>query len=100
MIRLAEKHGLLVILDPCETIDHLKPMLKNGPKLCRDFGRYLGSRYKRFDNILWLHGNDFQTWKDAEHDAVVTGGGAGDQGQRCPSFAHGRAGLSGKRLAR
>src|SRR5712692_7197201 len=27
MIRLAEKYGLLVILDPCETIDHLKPML-------------------------------------------------------------------------
>src|SRR5216683_3278996 len=29
MIRLADKHGLLVILDPCETIDHLKLMLKN-----------------------------------------------------------------------
>jgi hypothetical protein len=72
MIRLAEKHGLLVILDPCETIDHLQPMLKNGPKACREFGRYLGKRYKSFDNILWLHGNDFQTWKEADHDAVVT----------------------------
>ena len=72
MIRLAEKHGFLVMLDPCETIDHLKPMLKNGPKACREFGRYLGKRYRGFDNILWLHGNDFQTWKDADHDAVVT----------------------------
>jgi hypothetical protein len=71
MIRLAEKQGLLVILDPCETIDHLKPMLKNGPKPCREFGRYLGERYKGFDNLLWMHGNDFQTWKDADHDAVV-----------------------------
>jgi hypothetical protein len=71
MIRLAEKHGLLVFLDPCETIDHLKPMLKNGPEKCREFGRYLGSRYKDFDNLLWMHGNDFQTWKNAEHDAVV-----------------------------
>jgi hypothetical protein len=71
MIRLAEKHGLLVYLGPCETIDHLKPMLKNGPKACREFGRYLGKRYKDFDNILWMHGNDYQTWKDAEHDAVV-----------------------------
>ena len=71
MIRLAEKHGLLVILDPCETIDHLNPMLKNGPKACREFGRYLGGRYKRFDNLLWMHGNDFQTWKDADHDAAV-----------------------------
>src|SRR6516165_5442824 len=71
MIRLAEKHGLLVILDPCETIDHLKLMLKNGVDKCREFGRYLGSRYQTFDNILWMHGNDFQTWKNAEHDAVV-----------------------------
>jgi hypothetical protein len=71
VIRLAEKHGLLVILDPCETIDHLKPMLKNGPEKCREFGRYLGSRYKDFDNLLWMHGNDFQTWKDPAHDAVV-----------------------------
>jgi hypothetical protein len=71
VIRLAEKYGLLVILDPCETIDHLKPMLKNGPEKCREYGRYLGSRYQGFDNLLWMHGNDFQTWKDKEHDAVV-----------------------------
>ena len=71
MIRLAEKHELLVILDPCETIDHLKPMLKNGPKACREFGSYLGNRYKGFDNLLWMHGNDFQTWRKADHDAVV-----------------------------
>jgi hypothetical protein len=71
MIRLAHKHGLLVILDPCETIDHLKPMLKNGPKVCKEFGRYLGKRYQDVDNLLWMHGNDFQTWKDANHDAVV-----------------------------
>src|SRR6516162_10671114 len=71
MIRLAEKHKLLVILDPCETIDHLKPMLKNGPEKCQGFGRYLGSRYKDFDNLLWMHGNDFQTWKNRDHAAVV-----------------------------
>ncbi len=71
MIRLADKHGLLVILDPCETIDHLKLILKNGVDKCHEFGRYLGSRYQGFDNILWMHGNDFQTWKNPEHDAVV-----------------------------
>ena len=71
MLRLDRKHKLLVILDPCETIDHLKPMLENGPKKCREFGRYLGNRYKDFDNLLWMHGNDFQTWKDPKHDEVV-----------------------------
>ena len=71
MIRLAHKHGMLVFLDPCETIDHLKTMLKNGPEKCRQFGRYLGSRYKDFDNLLWMNGNDFQTWKNRDHAAVV-----------------------------
>src|SRR5712692_6804636 len=62
MIHLAAKQGLLVILDPCETIDHLKLMVQNGVTKCRDFGRYLGRRYQSFDNLLWMSGNDFQTW--------------------------------------
>jgi hypothetical protein len=71
LLKLAAKHGLLVILDPCETIDHLKLMVQNGEPKCRDFGRYLGRRYRTFGNILWMSGNDFQTWKNPAHDAVV-----------------------------
>ncbi|HEY7119402.1 MAG TPA: DUF4038 domain-containing protein [Tepidisphaeraceae bacterium] len=71
MIQLAAAEDLLVILDPCETIDHLKVMLANGPEKCRAFGQYLGERYGKFDNILWMSGNDFQTWKKPDHDAVV-----------------------------
>lgn len=71
MIELAAAEGLLVILDPCETIDHLKVMSANGPGKCRAFGNYLGQRYGKFDNLLWMSGNDFQTWKDEKHDAVV-----------------------------
>jgi len=71
MIQLAAKHGILVILDPCETIDHLKLMITNGVDKCRDFGRYLGRRYRSFDNLLWMSGNDFQSWKNPQHDAVV-----------------------------
>src|SRR5690348_14677301 len=70
MIELAAKHHLLVILDPCETIDHEKIMVRNGPEKCRAFGRYLGDRYKRLDNLLWMHGNDFGGWKDADIDAA------------------------------
>jgi hypothetical protein len=72
MIRLAAKYGILVILDPCETIDHLNLMVKNGPLKCRAYGRYLGNRYKGFDNLLWMSGNDFQNWRDANNDAAVT----------------------------
>ena len=71
MIELAAASELLVILDPCETIDHLKVMVSNGPEKCRGFGQYLGERYRKFDNILWMSGNDFQTWKNEKNDAAV-----------------------------
>src|SRR5207248_1537853 len=71
MLELAAKHDLMVLLDPCETIDHLSLLLQNGIEKCRAFGHYLGSRCGRFDNILWMSGNDFQSWKDAKNDAVV-----------------------------
>jgi hypothetical protein len=71
MIRLAAKYDLLVILDPCETIDHLNLMLANGAAKCRAFGRYLGNRFRGFDNILWMSGNDFGSWQNARDDAVV-----------------------------
>lgn len=71
MIELAAEQGLLVVLDPCETIDHLKLMVDNGPQKCRGFGQYLGRRYRRFDNILWMSGNDFNDWHDATKDAAA-----------------------------
>ncbi len=71
MLSLAEKHGLLVILDPAETIDHLKILVANGSEKCRTFGRYLGQRYKRFPNLIWMSGNDFQTWREPGNDEAV-----------------------------
>ncbi len=71
IIRLAAKHGLLVMLDPIETKAFLKLMVQNGPAKCREFGRYLGARYAGFDNLLWFHGNDFQTWRNPTDDAAV-----------------------------
>jgi hypothetical protein len=87
IIRLADKHKILVFLDPCETIDHLKTMLKNGPEKCKEFGRYLGSRYKDYANILWMHGNDFQTWQNPKDDAVVLAVAQGIK-DKAPSQMH------------
>jgi hypothetical protein len=71
MMRLAQNHGLLVILDPAETIDHLKILVANGPERCRAFGRFLGARYRRFPNLLWMSGNDFQSWHDPKNDEAA-----------------------------
>ncbi len=71
MIEIATKYGFLVFLDPAETIDHLDLLVANGTAKCRDFGRYLGGRYGKFDNILWLSGNDFQRWREPTTDEAV-----------------------------
>ena len=46
-------------------------MRDNGTNKCRAYGQFLGERYKNFPNIIWMSGNDFQTWRTAADDAVV-----------------------------
>jgi len=60
-----------VILDPAETIDWLSVLRRNGLDKAKTYGRYLGTRYKNFPNIVWMSGNDFQTWSTRSDDAVV-----------------------------
>jgi hypothetical protein len=71
ILRLAAKHGLLVMLDPGETAGWLDALRANGKKKVEDFGAYVGRRYKDFPNIIWLSGNDFQSWRNREDDALV-----------------------------
>ncbi len=71
MLRLAALHGLVVLLDPAETGSFLSMLTANGVAKSRDYGRYLGARYRSFDNIIWMSGNDFQSWQNPGDDAVV-----------------------------
>lgn len=71
MLQLAAQNGIQVLLDPCETGSFLSVMRDNGTNNCRAYGQFLGQRYKNFPNIIWMSGNDFQTWRTAADDAVV-----------------------------
>jgi hypothetical protein len=71
MIRLAAKHHLAVFLDPIETGGWLSVLQDNGTTRAFDYGRYLGHRYRRYRNIVWLNGNDFQSWRHARDDALA-----------------------------
>jgi hypothetical protein len=71
MIRLAGRYGMNVFLDPIETGGWLGVLKSNGPAKAFAYGRYLGKRYAKFPNIIWMSGNDFQDWKDPSSDAVV-----------------------------
>jgi hypothetical protein len=71
MIRLAGEYGMIVFLDPIETGGWLGTLQANGPKKAYAYGRYLGKRYAKFPNIVWMSGNDFQNWTDPNADSVV-----------------------------
>ena len=71
MIRLAAKRGIAVFLDPIETGGWLDVLRQNGSAAAYAYGLYLGSRYRKFSNIVWLNGNDFETWTDPSDDALV-----------------------------
>ena len=71
MLRIAADHGMVVLLDPIETISWLDILRKNGKSKSFEYGQYLGNRYKDFPNIIWMHGNDFQSWRNAADDDLV-----------------------------
>jgi Protein of unknown function (DUF4038)/Putative collagen-binding domain of a collagenase len=71
VIRLAAKAGMVVFLDPIETGGWLGVLRSNGLAKDRAYGRFLGRRYRSFPNIVWVYGNDFQTWRTSSDDALV-----------------------------
>jgi hypothetical protein len=71
IINLAAANGMVVILCPIETSGWLRTLRANGIDKAFVFGQYLGNRYKNFPNIIWMHGNDFQSWQNATDDELV-----------------------------
>lgn len=72
IIRMAGTNGIQIMLDPLDTGGLTQTALDNGVAKCRAYGQYLGNRYKNFPNLIWLSGNDFQGWRTAANDAVIT----------------------------
>ena len=64
VIRRAAEKGIQILLAPCylgyKGTDEgwYEEIQSNGIAKCREYGRYLGKRYRDFDNILWLMGGD------------------------------------------
>ena len=54
----------MLFLNPIETAGWLQILRRNSVEQAYDYGRYLGQRYRKYPNIIWFHGNDFQTWRE------------------------------------
>jgi hypothetical protein len=65
IVGLAASKGILVLLAPAymgyNGYDHgwYPDMVANGATKLRNYGRYLGARFAGHDNIIWVHGGDW-----------------------------------------
>ena len=80
VIRKAAEKGMQVFLAPIylgyagTDEGWIDEVLANGPEKCRGWGRYVGKRYRAFDNLVWLVGGDRNPDKAREDvDAFVLG---------------------------
>lgn len=71
MLDAAAAKGMVVLLDPIETGGWLGVLNENGNMKARQYGEYLGNRFKDTPNIIWMSGNDFQSWRDDSQNAQV-----------------------------
>lgn len=66
VIREAGKRGITVLLFPVylgydghdQDEGFYNEVLANGPEKCLAYGRFIGERYRDFDNIIWVMGGD------------------------------------------
>jgi hypothetical protein len=72
IVQTAATNGIQVLLTPLDEGGLSDTALQNGTARCRQYGQFLGNRYKNYPNILWQDGNDFQLWRTASYDAVIT----------------------------
>jgi hypothetical protein len=80
VIRKAGEKGIQVFLAPIylgyigTDEGWIEEALENGPEKCHAWGRYLGKRYRDFDNLVWLMGGDRNPEKARQDvDAVASG---------------------------
>jgi hypothetical protein len=60
MVQIAANHGITLLLDPAETGSFRDLLKDNGTDKSREYGTFLGQRYKDAPNIIWMLGNDYQ----------------------------------------
>lgn len=77
VIRKAGEYGIAILLAPCylgyKGLDEgwYDEVLANGIEKMRSYGRFVGSRYKGFDNIVWLIGADREPEAALEHTRAM-----------------------------
>lgn len=79
ILQRARERGFLVLLTPAYMGVNggdegwFQEMLAAGPEVLKTYGRYLGERYGKYDNIIWVQGGDFDPPDRVLANAVAEG---------------------------
>jgi len=71
IVALAAQYGITILMDTVETGAEMPLVQAAGTTNAFTYGVYLGNRYKNAPNLIWITGNDFQTWTDATDNALI-----------------------------
>jgi hypothetical protein len=71
MVAAAAQNGIMILMDTWETGAEMPLLRSNGNTKAFNYGVYLGNRYKNSPNIIWITGNDFQTYTDSTDNALI-----------------------------
>ena len=88
----------MLLLDALETLGWLDTFKANGPEKTAAFGRFVSDRYKDVPNFVWMYGNDFQTWADANDGAAVLAVARSIKKRRPEPHSHHRTELRQQRI--
>jgi len=96
VIRKAAENGLVVLLAPVylgypgKDEGYFDEVMANGAERCLAYGRFLGQRYKDFDNLIWVMGGDRDPGPAREHvDMVAYGIRESDRRHLMTAHCHG-----------
>jgi hypothetical protein len=71
MVNAAAAQNMVVFLDVLENYSEMSIFEANGNSVVYAYGQYLGNRYKSFPNIVWMAGNDFQSWTNGTDNSLA-----------------------------
>jgi hypothetical protein len=72
MLAAAAAHGIVVFLDPIEYGGFNPTIAATSETNMRAYGQFLGSRYAKQSNIVWLSGNDMAGFNKVNNVVAVT----------------------------
>lgn len=66
VFRETERQGFLLFMTPAylgaDQDGYVEMLRKAGPRKCREYGRWIGRRFRSLSNLIWLHGGDRNPW--------------------------------------